>query len=42
MDHMVPVARGGTNWPSNLCCACGVCNQAKRTKTAEEFLAVAA
>ncbi len=40
IDHMVPVARGGTNWPSNLCCACGACNQAKRAMTAEEFLAL--
>ena len=42
VDHMVPVARGGTNWPSNLCCACGGCNQAKRTLTAEEFIAARA
>lgn len=38
IDHMVPVSQGGTNWPNNLCCSCGDCNQAKRTMTAEEFL----
>jgi 5-methylcytosine-specific restriction endonuclease McrA len=28
-DHVIPLARGGTNWPSNLRPACGPCNQKK-------------
>ena len=35
---MVPLARGGTNWPDNLCLACDGCNLAKGTLTADEFL----
>lgn len=29
VDHIVPVAKGGTNWPSNIVCACAGCNQKK-------------
>lgn len=39
VDHMVPLDRGGSDWPDNLCCACQSCNLRKHTKTAEEFLA---
>jgi 5-methylcytosine-specific restriction endonuclease McrA len=39
VDHAIPVARGGTNWPSNLRPACSDCNLRKWTKTAMEFLA---
>lgn len=38
IDHKVPLCRGGTNWPSNLCCACRSCNLRKHDLTAEEFL----
>jgi hypothetical protein len=38
-DHMTPPKRGGTNWPQNMCCACGPCNMSKRDMTANEFLA---
>lgn len=38
IEHKTPLARGGSNWPSNLCCACKPCNRAKRTRTAEEFM----
>ena len=38
IDHAIPVARGGTNWPSNLRPACGPCNLRKWTKTAMEFI----
>jgi 5-methylcytosine-specific restriction endonuclease McrA len=38
VEHMTPIARGGTNWPCNLCLACAPCNLAKGNKTAEEFL----
>lgn len=36
-DHMLPIARGGNNVKENLCIACAVCNQSKRTMTSEEF-----
>ena len=39
VDHMLPVARGGTRDQSNLVAACKPCNMAKKTKTAEEFIA---
>ena len=34
IEHKIPVTRAGaTNWPSNLCLACGPCNNSKKTKT---------
>lgn len=38
-DHMLPVARGGTDHWWNLVRSCADCNFRKHTKTAEEFLA---
>lgn len=38
VDHIVALAKGGSNWPSNLCLACPSCNLKKRTKDADEFL----
>lgn len=38
VDHMLPLARGGSDWPSNLCCACPPCNLRKGCMTAQEFL----
>jgi len=32
MDHVIPVAKGGTGWPSNLVPACRSCNARKNTK----------
>lgn len=32
IDHIKPVARGGSNWPSNLSPACPTCNMRKGTK----------
>ncbi len=29
MDHVKPIARGGSNWPSNIVPACGPCNVSK-------------
>ena len=29
VDHVIPVAKGGTDDPSNLVPACGPCNRAK-------------
>jgi len=32
IDHIMPLALGGTNWPSNLQCLCQFCNQSKHAK----------
>jgi 5-methylcytosine-specific restriction endonuclease McrA len=37
VEHIVPVARGGTSRISNLALACHACNDAKQTRTAAEF-----
>ena len=37
VDHKTPLSRGGSNWPDNLCCACGPCNARKNAKTESEF-----
>ena len=37
VDHIQPLARGGSNWPSNLQITCNKCNLRKGTKTSEEF-----
>lgn len=36
MDHIIPVARGGTSDKSNVVPACFPCNQAKSAKTPAE------
>ncbi len=38
VDHIVPLATGGTHWPSNLCLACGPCNSKKGSMSQAEFL----
>lgn len=37
VDHIVPLARGGSNRPENLCVACQPCNNHKYTKMPYEF-----
>lgn len=37
IEHKMPVSRGGTNWPHNLCYACPSCNCRKGALTEEEF-----
>lgn len=38
IDHMTPLSKGGTNWPSNLALACKPCNFDKHSKTAAAFV----
>ena len=38
-DHVVPLARGGSNDISNIAVACASCNKKKHAKTADEFMA---
>jgi hypothetical protein len=37
IDHVEPVARGGTNDPANLCVACKDCNLSKGAKSVDEW-----
>lgn len=37
VDHLIPLDRGGTNWPNNLVCSCAKCNQTKGKKLTHEW-----
>lgn len=37
VDHVIALAKGGTNGPENICCACADCNHAKAAKMPWEF-----
>ena len=37
-DHVIPLARGGTNWITNIVPSCLACNQQKNFLTAREYL----
>jgi hypothetical protein len=37
LDHIEPLARGGTNWPKNLQWLCAPCNLAKRAKDPVDY-----
>ncbi|MGK7937861.1 MAG: RNA-guided endonuclease IscB [Xenococcaceae cyanobacterium] len=39
VEHIVPLAKKGSNRISNLCLACAKCNQKKGTQSIEQFLA---
>jgi len=36
IDHVIPLSRGGTNWPSNLRPACNYCNNKKHASLPSE------
>ncbi len=38
VDHVIPLSKGGDNWPSNLQLLCPACNMAKGAQTMEQFL----
>lgn len=40
IDHKLPRSKGGGHELSNLALSCRPCNSSKRTKTAEEFIAL--
>lgn len=37
VDHVMPLALGGSNWPSNLQCLCPQCNTRKGAKHPDEW-----
>lgn len=37
IDHLVPLSRGGTNWPDNIVIACPSCNCKKNNKLPHEW-----
>ena len=37
VDHVIPLSRGGTNWPANLRPACPSCNRRKGNKLLSEW-----
>lgn len=38
VDHVIPLSRGGSNWPENLVIACPDCNCSKQDKLPHEWI----
>lgn len=38
IDHRIPLAKGGSNWPNNLVLSCRHCNRSKHDKMPHEFI----
>lgn len=38
VDHIIPLSKGGANWPDNICMACGSCNSKKKDRDLAEFV----
>lgn len=38
VEHLIPLSRGGTNFPDNIAVSCATCNFSKATKTPWEFM----
>lgn len=37
IDHVIPISRGGTNWPANMRPACVQCNSSKHARALHEW-----
>lgn len=37
IDHIIPLSRGGTNWPDNLVLTCPSCNKTKNARLPSEW-----
>ena len=37
VDHLIPLDKGGSDWPSNLVCSCQRCNRSKSNKLLSEW-----
>lgn len=37
VDHLIPLNKGGTNWPNNIVCSCEKCNLSKGAKLPQEW-----
>ncbi len=42
IDHILPLCRGGTNWPDNIQLLAPACNLSKASRTMEEWIAARA